>query len=408
MHEVTALDGTSLDCDFKGNLTSHSNGQDYVWDSENRMRHATLTTDPTDTWSYRYDALGRRVAKTAPDGTQTVFVLAGAQVVQEYVNNTRENTYVYASYIDNPIALITKNNETYYYHTGHLYSVEALTDEAGNLAETYNYDAYGKIIIYDAAGNELLESALAQPYGFTDRRLDNETGLYYFRTRYYDVELGRFIAKDIAGYIDGYSAYFSPNFTDPTGMECDDDCVSNCIDNGGDVLKCVVDCNAGDSSEEEPDCPPGYVRSCVTNRCHLIGSDPISPPPEGYPELYHSDNALTNLGTFYEEGPTCISEGSLRHCINSCILRTYMPSDWIVQFIAQAWGNDLPWSKLRDEGDIAANQKGIDIAKFNEATVSCAMECAKWFNSEIKKRCCSNMPQSEKGSKQCPCEKVVE
>ncbi len=220
VHEVTAIDGNPLDYDFKGNLTSHSNGQDYTWDSENRMKHAIISTDPTDRWSYRYDALGRRIAKTAPDGTQTVFVLAGAQVIQEYTNNIRENTYVYASYVDEPAVLINKNNEKYFYHTNHLYSVKSLTDESGNIAESYNYSAYGKTIIYDAAGNELLESAIAQPYGFTSRRLDNETGLYYFRARYYDVDLGRFITKDPLGYVDGYSfyhSYFIPNDTDPYG-----------------------------------------------------------------------------------------------------------------------------------------------------------------------------------------------
>jgi RHS repeat-associated protein len=50
--------------------------------------------------------------------------------------------------------------------------------------------------------------------------LDKETGLYYFRARYYSGSLGRFIGRDPSEYIDGYSlygAYFIPNGSDPFG-----------------------------------------------------------------------------------------------------------------------------------------------------------------------------------------------
>jgi RHS repeat-associated protein len=60
-----------------------------------------------------------------------------------------------------------------------------------------------------------------QQVGFTGRYLDTESGLYYFRARYYSGTLGRFIGRDPIEYVDGnslYSAYFIPNQTDPTGM----------------------------------------------------------------------------------------------------------------------------------------------------------------------------------------------
>jgi len=58
------------------------------------------------------------------------------------------------------------------------------------------------------------------PYRFTGRRLDGETGLSYFRARYIDHALGRFIGRDSHGYVDGmslYGAYFIPGFRDPFG-----------------------------------------------------------------------------------------------------------------------------------------------------------------------------------------------
>ncbi len=126
----------------------------------------------------------------------TTYICAGAQVIQEYTNNMLGNSYAYATYVDEPVALIKPDNTKYYYHQNHLYSVEAITDANAQVVETYNYDAYGKTFVYDAANNLIDESAVENPYGFTGRRIDNETGLYYFRARYYDVDLGRFIGRD--------------------------------------------------------------------------------------------------------------------------------------------------------------------------------------------------------------------
>jgi RHS repeat-associated protein len=67
------------------------------------------------------------------------------------------------------------------------------------------------------------ESLYGNPWTFTGRRLDQETGLMYFRFRYYDTGLGRFIGRDPLGYVDGANMYqycFSDplNFTDPFGL----------------------------------------------------------------------------------------------------------------------------------------------------------------------------------------------
>ncbi len=158
----------------------------------------------------------------------TVYAMAGTQVVQEYNNDVLGNSYVYGTYVDEPVALINENNETYYYHQNYHYSVEVITSQNAQVVESYDYDAYGKTIKYDSAGNEIGNSLIGNPYGFTGRRIDRETGLYFFRARYYDVELGRFTGRDPknsgvseGGYHDGmnlYSGWFVPNKVDYTGM----------------------------------------------------------------------------------------------------------------------------------------------------------------------------------------------
>ncbi len=98
------------------------------------------------------------------------------------------------------------------------------------------------------SGNFGETSRRSEQIGFTGRYLDKETGLYYFRARYYSGTLGRFIGRDPLGYVDGhhlYMAYFAPNFVDPQGLYKDDsgdkdDEICDIIDNQS---KCEGHCS---------------------------------------------------------------------------------------------------------------------------------------------------------------------
>ncbi|HHI81217.1 MAG TPA: RHS repeat-associated core domain-containing protein, partial [Planctomycetes bacterium] len=69
----------------------------------------------------------------------------------------------------------------------------------GAIVEQYEYDPFGKQSVYDGTGNALGGSAYGVVYGFQGRRHDAETGLMYFRNRYYDPHLGRFLTLDPIG-----------------------------------------------------------------------------------------------------------------------------------------------------------------------------------------------------------------
>ena len=110
----------------------------------------------------------------------------------------------------------------YYYHQNNLYSVGALTDSSGAVVERYAYSAYGTPIILAPDGSTVRStSTVSNPYLFTGRRLDSETGLQYSRARYYDFNLGRFIGRDpIAADVNLYS-YCDNNslmYVDPNGL----------------------------------------------------------------------------------------------------------------------------------------------------------------------------------------------
>jgi RHS repeat-associated protein len=84
-----------------------------------------------------------------------------------------------------------------YYHYDGLGSVVALSDEAGDTVEVYEYSIFGQVAASDPNHpNRFL---------FTGREFDSETGLYYYRARYYNPYIGRFLQTDPAG--DGMNPY---------------------------------------------------------------------------------------------------------------------------------------------------------------------------------------------------------
>ena len=88
---------------------------------------------------------------------------------------------------------MTRGEASYFYQTDHLGSVRLLTDAAGAVANAYDYDAFGNL---EATSFE----TVANPYAFTARERDAESGLMFYRARYYDPKIGRFISEDPIGF----------------------------------------------------------------------------------------------------------------------------------------------------------------------------------------------------------------
>ncbi len=230
----------NLGHDVKGNLTDIPSGlrptaSHLSWDFDNRMGSADTDGDNTDDVTLKYDALGRRIAKTA--GTNAVVYVSMTQpiqyspfvgqVVAEYASGTAPSSpierYVYASYIDEPV-LKDGTGGTVYYHRNSQYSVSALTSASGAVVERYGYEPYGELTIQAADGSTVrASSSYANSYTYTERRWDAELRLYYFRARYYDPQLGRFVGRDPAAYVDGrnlvaFAGNRVPNLLDPSGQ----------------------------------------------------------------------------------------------------------------------------------------------------------------------------------------------
>jgi len=172
------------------------------------------------------DAAARRVSKTV-NGVTTVYINnADWQEVAEYqgtagfqpASDPRPKSrcgqgcprslaagfppalvqsYVFGTYIDEVLCMVKPDGQRYWYSTNDLYSAYALTDGTGTVVERYIFDPYGKVTVLDGSGNPRTgnQTAYGNPWTFTGRRLDGETGLMYFRNRMYSVDLGRFVSR---------------------------------------------------------------------------------------------------------------------------------------------------------------------------------------------------------------------
>jgi len=208
--------------DDNGNLIEDGNGKGFGYDYENRLV-AIAGEDGTFSITYKYDALGRRIEKSVA-GNTTHYYYDGARVIEEQnVSNNTSTTFAYGTWIDDVVNM-QRDGQNYFYHQNHLGSVVAVTDANGNIVEQYEYDAYGKVTVYDADFNPQNNSTINNPYLFIGRRFDPESQLYYYRARHYDPNIGRFMQRDPLGYVDGMNLFEYVggnvvNWVDPSGLK---------------------------------------------------------------------------------------------------------------------------------------------------------------------------------------------
>jgi RHS repeat-associated protein len=102
-------------------------------------------------------------------------------------------------------------------------SVREVLDQSHAILEHRDFDSYGNLTALSGAPPSL--EALDTVFGFAGREIDNKTGLYYNRARWYDAKLGKFISADPIGFAGGdanfyrYAGNDPVNSSDPTGLE---------------------------------------------------------------------------------------------------------------------------------------------------------------------------------------------
>jgi RHS repeat-associated protein len=217
-NELTSIPSGSYSYDNNGNRKTDPAGAQYSWDLENRLTQVILQ-GTGGTVNFKYDPFGRRTQKAfTQNGTTTTtdYLYDISNVLEELDNNGNVLAkYTQGHRLDEPLSELRSGTTSYYEQDG-IGSVTSLSNSAGALANTYVYDSYGKLTASTGT--------TANPLHFTGRELDQESGLYYDRARYYDPSVGRFLSEDpirFHGGIDFY-AYVENNpvvFIDPSGLQ---------------------------------------------------------------------------------------------------------------------------------------------------------------------------------------------
>jgi RHS repeat-associated protein len=173
---------------------------------------------------YTYDTFDRRTAKAVdPDGkgraqTETErFVYDGAHIALVFDGKGKQtHRYLYGPQIDQVLADETVTGAVQWALSDQQGSVRDVINNQGQLLNHIRYDSFGNITSQTNANVDFR-------FGYTGREFDEETGLYYYRARYYDASIGRFISEDPMGFGAGDSNLYryvgnsATNFTDPTG-----------------------------------------------------------------------------------------------------------------------------------------------------------------------------------------------
>ena len=172
--------------DANGNLASESSGGEtveYGYDFENRL---VSVRGPSFSARYALAPDGKRLAKTV-NGVTTTYVYDGLNAVEERTEGGDRVAYLYGPGVDE-LLMRDRDGSREYYHRSSVNSVIGLTDESGGVAGSYGYTAFGEGTHADERG--------FNPYRYTGRRLDRETGLYHFRERALSTRAGRFVSLD--------------------------------------------------------------------------------------------------------------------------------------------------------------------------------------------------------------------
>ena len=189
--KLTSYNGTSITYDSIGNPLSYRDGMSFTWQNGRQLASATKSGTTT---SYSYNSSGIRTSKTV-GGITTNYTLSGTQVVKATTGSSSV-LYFYDAF-GAPVAFRVKNGSTntdYFYYKNIQGDITAIVNSAGQKVVEYSYDAWGKVL--SVSGSLASTIGASNPYRYRGYWFDQETGLYYLQSRYYDPQAGRFVNAD--------------------------------------------------------------------------------------------------------------------------------------------------------------------------------------------------------------------
>ena len=215
--KLTAVNGSTIRYDAIGNPLNDGTWT-YTWQNGRqlqKMQKSGVTAE------FVYNADGLRVQKTV-NGVATKYTLHGKNIVH-MTSGADELHFFYDA--QNRPAVVVYNGTAYAYVRSLQGDIVAILDANGNVVVSYGYDAWGAPLW---CTGELAETlGKVQPFRYRGYVFDEETGLYYLRSRYYNPQWGRFANADaligagklLSHNLFAYCSNCSVCYTDASGFE---------------------------------------------------------------------------------------------------------------------------------------------------------------------------------------------
>lgn len=131
-------------------------------------------------------------------------------------SGTPTHHYLHDPAIDQVLAEETASGEVLWALADNQGTVRDLVDSDSNIQNHLSYDSFGNI-------TNQTHPEVNFRFGYTGREWDAETGQYFYRARYYDSAVGRFLSEDPIGFeardtnLYRYVGNSPTNYTDPSG-----------------------------------------------------------------------------------------------------------------------------------------------------------------------------------------------
>ena len=224
--QLRFYNGQAITYDAMGNPLQYL-GMQMEWEKGHQLRH--ITGAGLDMYCM-YNDSGKRIRKTV-NGVTTDFYLDGSAILMQTPSDGSRIDFFYDD--KGNVFAMKYQNEMYFYRKNLFGDILGILDSHGTELVKYEYNSWGKLLnLTDYSPNGL---GRRNPFRFKGYYYDEELGMYYLNSRYYDPEVGRFISPDTTDILEVQDDLYDKNLY----AYCDNNSVMR-IDSSGAVWHLAV------------------------------------------------------------------------------------------------------------------------------------------------------------------------
>lgn len=319
--KLVSYNGQSITYDAMGNPTSY-----LVHNLSWTMGRQLASFDDI---TYTYNENGIRTSKTVNEKT-TLYYLDGTRLIETsdganriHINYDRNGEAIGFTHFyfgeregDDPCAA------NYTYIKNAQGDITGIANIYGNVCVKYTYDPWGKLIGIESDFSQYdVDVSELNPLRYRGYVYDDETGLYYLQSRYYDPEVCRFINCDNVNYIGIAASELSYN----AFAYCENDCINECDPYGNIKFRKGAYFDeftsyyyGGDDYTYNPKVKPSLKNKFMSSAWKIAATAVKRIYPDGYSFYMHYVNGK-GKPYLYDYGKAIKDDVSIRNSVNNII-----------------------------------------------------------------------------------------